>query len=737
MKPTTNNPRPARSLTYTLAIAFLTISVVALLADGSFTLYTEIKRQQGAILAQQQLIAQNASQEVSGFFEEKYRALEATTKIVELATGPAEQKKLILESLLATQPSFRQIVLLNASGEEAAQASRVALETSKQFSGQLQKAISNPGEQSQRYISAIYFDDVTHEPLIVLAVPMNIWGFEGTLAAEMNLQFMWTLVDQLKVGNTGYAYLVDNEGNLIAFKDTARVLSGENVKQISKVNEFISNSSALANITPDIKSYVGLLGGKVLGTYVPLGAPQWAVLTELPYNEAYEPIFRAIATTLTTILVMGLLAGLAGIIVARRLATPIVDLTGTATRIANGEIQLQATGGEAKEITSLATAFNIMTSQLRGLIDNLENRVAERTSELEVANKQISRRAAQLQTITELSESITQLQDTGQLFQTASDLIGERFGFYHVGIFLIDSDREFAIMRATNSEGGKRMLERNHKLKLGFGVVGYAAQTGQARIALDVGTDAVFFDNPDLPDTRSEVALPLKSRFETIGVLDVQSVETAAFSQEDLQILTALANQVSIALENARLFTETRAALAQVQEVYDEFTRAEWSRTVAKTEQTGFRYHTGRIEMIEQSLNSPGIVSAVKKGQVVTNPGNGSSNPEATMTVPVKLRGEVIGVLHIEANDPSKKWQTDEISLVEAVAERAAFALENARLFQDARRRAAKERLISEATSKISGALNIENILQTTAQELERVLGGSEVLIRFQTKEPK
>ena len=97
----------------------------------------------------------------------------------------------------------------------------------------------------------------------------------------------------------------------------------------------------------------------------------------------------------------------------------------------------------------------------------------------------------------------------------------------------------------------------------------------------------------------------------------------------------------------------------------------------------------------------------------------------------MKLRGEVIGVLHIESNDPTRTWQTDEISLVEAVAERAAFALENARLFQDARRRAAKERLISEAAAKISDAFNIENILQTTAEELERVLGGSEVLIQF------
>jgi len=372
---------------------------------------------------------------------------------------------------------------------------------------------------------------------------------------------------------------------------------------------------------------------------------------------------------------------------------------------------------------------------LEDLSTNLELRVNERTAELETANKQTSRRAAQLQAITELSEAISQLQDLNELFNTAAKLISVQFGFYHVGIFLLDSTHEYAIMQAANSEGGQKMLARGHRLKMGTGVVGFAAQTGQPRIALNVGADAVFFDNPDLPATRSEVALPMKSRGETIGVLDVQSTEAGAFSNEDLQVLTALANQVSIALENARLLTETRAALAQVQEVYDEFTRAEWSRAVAKAEQIGFRYHTGRIEMLEESLNAPEVVSAVKTGEIVTNQTDRSEKNRATVAVPVKLRGEVIGILHIESNDPSKKWQNDEISLVEAVAERAAFAMENARLFQDARRRAAKERLISEATSKISGAFSVENILQTTAQELERVLGSAEVLIQFRSKE--
>jgi GAF domain-containing protein len=375
--------------------------------------------------------------------------------------------------------------------------------------------------------------------------------------------------------------------------------------------------------------------------------------------------------------------------------------------------------------------------ELEDLTANLEQRVNERTAELEDANRQTSRRATQLQTITQLSEAIAQLQDLNELFPATTRLISERFGFYHVGIFLVDGNRENVILQAANSEGGQRMLARSHSLKLGTGVVGYAAQTGQPRIALDVGADAVFFDNPDLPNTRSEVALPLKSRGNTIGILDVQSTAPGAFSNDDLQILTALANQVSIAFENARLLTETRAALIQVQEVYNEFTRAEWSRATSLAEQAGFRYHAGRIEMLENELRTSEVVSAVENGQVTVNQAEGSKEKRAAVAVPVKLRGEVIGVLHIESNDSSKEWQADEITLVEAVAERAAFAMENARLFQDARRRAAKEQLISEASAKIGSAFNLENILQTTAEELERVLGGSEVLIQFQSKAAK
>jgi GAF domain-containing protein len=373
--------------------------------------------------------------------------------------------------------------------------------------------------------------------------------------------------------------------------------------------------------------------------------------------------------------------------------------------------------------------------ELEALTENLERRVKERTAELDSINRITVRRVSQLQTIAELSQSIARVRNPIELFSAAVHLISERFGFYHVGIFLLDHIGEYAVLQAANSEGGRRMLERGHRLRLGTGVVGFAAQTGKPRIALDVGKDAVFFNNPDLPETRSEVALPLRIGEQTIGVLDVQGTEPGAFSEEDLQVLLTLANQVAIALDNARLLADARASANRVQEVYNEFIRSEWSRTARSVEQAGFRFNTGRIELLDTPMGGPDIESAVATGNLVALRDNGTGAGRSIAAVPVKLRGEVIGVLRIESPDGFRAWREDELSLMEAVAERAALAMENARLFQDIRRRAAKEQLITEATTKISGSLNVENILQATALELERVLGGSEVLIRFESED--
>jgi GAF domain-containing protein len=713
MRIRTISPRPARSLTVTLAIAFITLSVTALLASGSFTLYANIQRQQEIISVQQQLVAQDASQEVSGFFEEKYRALEATTRIVKLPKGSAEQRKLILESLLATQPSFRQAILLNAAGGEAAQVSRVSLKLSEQFTAQLQQALSNPTHQSQRYISQIYFDDVTNEPLIILAIPLNIWDFQGILAAEVNLQFMWTLVDQLKVGETGYVYIVDNEGNLIAFEDTDRVLSGENVSQISKVNEFIVNQSRSADLTSDINTYTGLLGERVVGTYVPLGTPPWAVVTELPQREAYAPIFQTTTSSLAAILVMGILAGLAGVILARRLAIPLVDLTGTATRIADGETHLQATVGGARELVTLATAFNTMTAQLRNLINSLEQRVQERTKALE-------KRAAQLETVSNVARALTSVHEINELLPDIAKLVSDRFGFYHVGIFLLDDANEFAVLRASNSEGGARMLDRQHKLKLDSNsIVGFVTSRNEPRIALDVGADSVYFNNPDLPNTRSEIALPLRTSGRVIGALDVQSIQTNAFSEEDVATLTILADQVAIAIENARLFSESRAALAETEQTFERYIKQEWGTFASQVKSTGYLFDGNRILPIKPKSQQEKVKALAQTGRLSLE------KASSEITIPIRLRGQTVGFLEVNSKKGSRQWTRDEVTLLESAAERAALALENARLVESAQRRASRERAIGEISSRIGAVTDVEAIMQMTVEELGRKISGA------------
>ncbi len=163
--------------------------------------------------------------------------------------------------------------------------------------------------------------------------------------------------------------------------------------------------------------------------------------------------------------------------------------------------------------------------------------------------------------------------------------------YYHVGIFLNDEYGQNTLLIATNSEGGRRMLQRKHSLKIGEqGIVGYVASRGESRVARNVGQDIVFFNNPDLPETKSEAALPLRSGNNITGVLDVQSTKEDAFSQEDLDILAILADQVSLAIENSRLFETTRRSLTEAETLYRQYLHEGWSRLPQEDQFAGYRY---------------------------------------------------------------------------------------------------------------------------------------------------
>jgi GAF domain-containing protein len=363
--------------------------------------------------------------------------------------------------------------------------------------------------------------------------------------------------------------------------------------------------------------------------------------------------------------------------------------------------------------------------KLANLNTVLEERVEERTAELmqrgielEAANQQIRRRAAHLEALAQVAQAVASVRDLQELLPQIAMAISDKFGFYHVGLFLLDEANEYAVLSATNSEGGQKMLERKHRLRVGQeGIVGYVTSSGEPRVAMDVGRDAVFFDNPELPNTHSEIALPLKSETRIIGALDVQSTTTGAFTDEDIQMLSLLADQVSLAIENARLFDETRSALSEAEAISRQFTREAWGRVPIEHKLLGYRYNVAGAA----PLTEPVDVSKPAKGKSRDN-----QKDTNQVVIPIELRGEMIGTLVVQSPS-TEKLNQDQIDLIRAVAERVALSAENARLFEETTRRAERERLVSDITGKIRSVNDSQTMVQTAIEELRRALGASRV----------
>jgi putative methionine-R-sulfoxide reductase with GAF domain len=256
--------------------------------------------------------------------------------------------------------------------------------------------------------------------------------------------------------------------------------------------------------------------------------------------------------------------------------------------------------------------------ELQATRDALESQVADRTrdlaarsAELEEINYRLEealqtsqRRASLLQASAQVTRALAQIRDLDRLLSQVTRLISKHFGFYHVGVFLIDKPSRYAVLRATNSQGGQRMLARQHKLRVASeGIVGHVTGTALPRVALDVGTDAVFFDNPDLPDTRSELAVPLRIGNEVIGALDVQSTKEAAFDEEDASVLTSLADQIAIAIENANLFQQSQQALTEAEEAYRRYLRQEWD-SLLRTARDRREEHRRRDDRVEPTQHT-------------------------------------------------------------------------------------------------------------------------------------
>lgn len=368
-------------------------------------------------------------------------------------------------------------------------------------------------------------------------------------------------------------------------------------------------------------------------------------------------------------------------------------------------------------------------AELNRLRAGLEERVRDRTAELEKANQITERQARQFKAVAQVMSAVSSVQSLDELLPLITRVISQQFGVYHVGIFLLDDKKESAVLRATNSDGGQRMLARKHSLPVGqAGLVGFVTATGLPRIASNVGEDSAYFNNPDLPSTRSEITLPLRYGNLIIGALDVQSTEPNAFLPSDVDVLTTLADQVAVAINNAQNLAESQRALAEAESAVGRYAQEAWQVLRPTELGIGFSYSESGIKSLQHPVENPQVNEAIARGEAVltTGPGNWSR-----LAIPIRLRGKVIGVMQLTSRGDSM-LTSDDAEIAQGVAERLSLAIETATLLQSSQHRADLEKVTANITSKISSSTRFDTILQTAARELSIALGGSDVIVQIE-----
>lgn len=505
----------------------------------------------------------------------------------------------------------------------------------------------------------------------------------------------------------GQVYLIDSRGGIV---DTVP----NSIASIPPTREILDRA-LLGQTGVDV--YTRPNGDEVIGYYSSIRGTSLALLNELPTSVAVEQTLGGFATRIFVVAISAVaLLGIVVLLFHNMIVPPLNRLRRAAQQLAEGSFDTLITDTRrGDEIGALAHAFSNMRDAVRDLVEDLETRIAARTRDIG-ATQEISRFAA------------TQ-RDVQVLMDRVVDLILERFSsIYHAQIFLIDSDQEYAIVRASTGEVGKQLIARGHRLSVGsISVIGQVTEQGRYILARDTAASQVHRRNEFLPDTRAELAIPLRVGDDIIGALDVQSRQPDVFTPDLIGVLQTMADQIAVAIQNANLYEESMRRVLEIEESNRQSTLLAWQEYMRDQRLTELSADAGVTSL---PAHADLRQAALTQGRLVI--GQTTDRQTIPIAVPIQLRGQTLGAVEWEL--PAQGFGDDKLELAQELANRLALSLDNARLFQESRRATERERLVNTIASKLTAQTTIDTILQTAVREVGQALRAPQVRIRLHSE---